>query len=425
MKDTTTHNRKVKLKLFPTKKQDADLFELLKHHHQLYNWALADRIKTYKECGVGLSLSEQQKINTVIRGRRKTHGLMNANAQSEQVTIKRVDLAFKHFFRRHKNGESKAGFPRFKPFNRFNGWGYKAHGDGFKVHKGNGKNFNIYLSGVGSIRARGKARNDGGTPKTAEVIHKNGEWFISVTYQYDEVSRSCGTEAIGFDWGVATYLTVVNHNGEVTEVENPRYLRKSMAELADLQRQLALLPKRKDSRAKRLLKLKIAKLHQKVANQRLDYAHKSTSKLVDRACMIGTEGLNVKNMTRSAKGTEEKHGKNVKQKSGLNREILNTAPAMTLNLLRYKAEEAGSEYVEAPTKQIKPSQTCPDCGHQKKKGLGERQHNCDCGCNIPRDVASSLVCLNWMLGLKGGDRPRLKRALTSPSYSETPTKQYV
>ncbi|OOF29854.1 transposase, partial [Salinivibrio costicola subsp. alcaliphilus] len=79
--------------------------------------------------------------------------------------------------------------------------------------------------------------------------------------------------------------------------------------------------------------------------------HKETAKLVKVAALIATEKLTVKNMTSTAKGTVEKHGKNVKQKAGLNREILNTAPAMTLNLLSYKAEEAGSEYVEVPTKQ--------------------------------------------------------------------------
>ncbi|WP_037367999.1 zinc ribbon domain-containing protein, partial [Salinivibrio costicola] len=103
--------------------------------------------------------------------------------------------------------------------------------------------------------------------------------------------------------------------------------------------------------------------------------------------------------TSTAKGTAEKHGKNVKQKAGLNREILNTAPAMTLNLLSYKAEEAGSEYVEVPTKQVKPSQTCPDCGAKKKKTLTDRWHSCDCGCEKPRDVASAQVNLNWALGI--------------------------
>lgn len=96
----------------------------------------------------------------------------------------------------------------------------------------------------------------------------------------------------------------------------------------------------------------LTKFHQKIARQRLDFTHKETAKLVEVAALIATEKLTVKNITRSAKGTAEKHGKMVKQKAGLNREILNAAPTMTLNLLSYKAEEAGSEFVEVPTKQV-------------------------------------------------------------------------
>ena len=86
------------------------------------------------------------------------------------------------------------------------------------------------------------------------------------------------------------------------------------------------------------LKIKIAKLHQKIANQRIDFTHKETSKLINVVALIATEKLTVKNMTKNSKGTIDKLGKNVKQRSGLNREILNTVPALTLNLLRYKAE---------------------------------------------------------------------------------------
>ena len=129
---------------------------------------------------------------------------------------------------------------------------------------------------------------------------------------------------------------------------------------------------------------------------------------MSETALIATEKLTIKNMTRSAKGTIENHGKNVKQKSGLNREILNTAPAMTLKMLQYKAEEASTEYVEVPTRKIKPSQTCPMCYAQKKKSLSERWHSCSCGCEMHRDEASGTVCLNYAFGfnvLQEGNLP--------------------
>ncbi|MPQ96102.1 transposase [Thioclava sp. JE_KL1] len=103
------------------------------------------------------------------------------------------------------------------------------------------------------------------------------------------------------------------------------------------------------------------------------------------------------NMTGSARGTAEALGRNLAQKAGLNRSILDTAPAGYLNMLRYKAEEAGAEFLEAKTRELKPSQRCPDCGAVRKKTLAERHHDCDCGCRLGRDEAAALVLLRWEL----------------------------
>ncbi|WP_253732814.1 transposase [Thioclava sp. JE_KL1] len=102
-------------------------------------------------------------------------------------------------------------------------------------------------------------------------------------------------------------------------------------------------------------------------------------------------------MTGSARGTAEALGRNLAQKAGLNRSILDTAPAGYLNMLRYKAEEAGAEFLEAKTRELKPSQRCPDCGAVRKKTLAERHHDCDCGCRLGRDEAAALVLLRWEL----------------------------
>jgi putative transposase len=396
--------RKVTYKLKPTASQEVLLHDLFVHHHMLYNWALRERIETYRKTAKGLNFSEQCKINTAWRNTRKYHDMFNANAQSEQITLKRVALAFDGFFRRVNKDEKQAGFPRFKPFQRFKGWGYKSHGDGWKLHLKPKKHGAVYLANVGIIKMRGKARNENGIPKTSEILHKNGEWLLSVTMEYASIERKSGTKAKGLDWGVSHYFSIIDQDGNFEQVANPRYLRNSKEQLATLQKNLALA--KKGSRNHRKLKHKIAKLHQKIARQRLDFIHKETAKLVDASALIATEKLTVKNMTRSAKGTVEKHGKQVKQKAGLNREILNTAPALTISLLRYKAEEARSEFVEIPTRQVKPSQTCPECGAKKKKTLAERWHSCECGCEMPRDVASAQVNLNWALGFKAGYQPK-------------------
>jgi putative transposase len=94
-----------------------------------------------------------------------------------------------------------------------------------------------------------------------------------------------------------------------------------------------------------------------------------------------------------------KKGKRKRQKSGLNRSILDVGFGMLRSAIKYKVEEAGGFFIEVPTQKVKPSQTCPKCLAQKKKELSERIHQCEkCKYIADRDVAAALVCLNWALG---------------------------
>lgn len=397
--------RKVQYKLYPNKAQVASLVQLLIHHHQLYNFTLKDRIETYKEFGYGLSYCDQWSITKQYRDRRKAHGLFNANAQSEQNTLKRVDRAFKNFFSRLSKGQ-KGGFPRLKAFSRFKGWGYNSHGDGWKLHLNPKKHGAVYLADVGIVKMRGQARNEGGVPKTAEVIKRHDGWYISVSYQYDSIDRDSGTGAVALDWGLEYYATFVNNKGEVEQLENPRHLKKALNRIKELQRLRALT--KKGSRQYRYLSKRITAVHAKVATQRKQFIHDETARIVDNNGLIAYEKLSVKNMTGSARGTLAQPGKNVKQKSGLNRSILDTAPATFFNQLKRKAEEAGVIVMVAPTRKLKPSQRCPVCSTVTKKTLNERQHNCSsCGHTAPRDVASAQVVLNWALEEIGlGTQPK-------------------
>ena len=129
--------RKVRYRLYPNATQEAELQAHLALHCRLYNTALADRIQTYTETGKGLSFADQTKHLT--QWRKDSHTLAVLNAQSEQVTLRRVELAFQSFFRRVKEGAEAVGspsanananakpcgFPRFKPLSRCKGWGYK------------------------------------------------------------------------------------------------------------------------------------------------------------------------------------------------------------------------------------------------------------------------------------------------------------
>jgi putative transposase len=124
--------------------------------------------------------------------------------------------------------------------------------------------------------------------------------------------------------------------------------------------------------------------------------------------MVATEKLNIKGMTRKAS-----HGsKRQRQKTGLNRSILDTGWRLLRGLIEYKLVECDSVFVEVPTPKVKPSQTCPNCGHQEPKTLDQRTHECkQCGYTDDRDVAAAKVMLSWALGTnvlnRGGESSTL------------------
>ena len=110
----------------------------------------------------------------------------------------------------------------------------------------------------------------------------------------------------------------------------------------------------------------LARLHAKVARQRQDFLHQTSAGPVKRFGALGTEGLAVQNMVKRGGA----------HKKGLNREIHAASPAAFLTMIRTKAEEAGSWYEEAPTREIKPTQRCHTCWRlpDEKKKLSDRQH---------------------------------------------------
>lgn len=363
-------------------------------HMRLYNALLDQRRLAWKRQRISIGNTEQTAELTRLRHEDPEIGTLNA--QSCQVTLKRVDLAFQAFFRRVKAGE-KPGYPRYRTFNRFPGWGYKTHGDGWTFMPGeDGRNGMLRLSGIGSVRMRGGMR-DIGTPKTCEIVHRHGKWYASVTVNCMPVRKS-GYGAIGFDWGIEHFITIERDDGTFEEVKNPRWLRENEAKLKALYR--ARDGKKKFSLAWRHFNRKIGKLHSKIARQRKDWQHKLSANLVASTGAIFTETLAVKNMTQRPKPKKgEKPGEflpnGAAAKSGLNKSILDGAPSQFLSFLRYKAANAGTVRGEAPTQKLKPSQRCRKCGRVERKPLSQRWHLCPCGHRTSRDRNSAGVCLDW------------------------------
>ncbi len=303
----------------------------------------------------------------------------------KQNTLKRVDFAFNRFFK------LKSGYPRFKASRRYKGWTYPCK-SGWKALS-NGKNGHLKISNLGIIKMRGQAR-DWGKTKTCAIMFKQGKWYASITVDCIPTRYQTGKGAIGLDFG--THHAIADSNGNT--IENPRFIRKAQAKINQIAKaSRRKRPPRRNQKASRRWKKAnkaVAKIQSKVGRKRQDWQHKVSSNIVSGNSLIATEKLNLKSMTKKAK-----KGKRKRQKSGLNRSLLDVGIGNLKSLIKYKVSEAGGFYVEVPTRKVKPSQTCPNCGHQKKKTLAQRIHYCEkCGYSCDRDVAAAKVMLNYVRG---------------------------
>lgn len=359
-------------------------------HKELYNSALANRKTQYQKFGNKVDYYQQQNSLPAFKEVWTEYKLLNAG--SLQATLKRVDFAYQRFFQR------LGKYPRFKSIRHYSGWTYPDGRQGFKAHT---TGVNGYLKLVDldvEIQMRGEARV-WGNPTTCTIVYLHGKWYASITVDASSIKRELGTGAIGIDIGCKSALAITDGENHQL-VEAPKFLRK-----AEIQIKHTSKSKRRKRSPNRKSKIKasrrwkkasdrVSKLTRKVANQRQNWVHQVAAEIASGNSLVATEKLEVKNMTRKVK-----KGKRKKQKAGLNKSILDVGFGMLKSAIKYKVEEGGGQFIEVPTKKVKPSQTCPKCGNQHSKTLDERIHQCyECGYQQDRDIASAEVCLYWVKG---------------------------
>ncbi|MGF6658566.1 putative transposase [Paraburkholderia atlantica] len=366
-------DRALTFKLYPNAREVERLTDWIRLHCELYNAALEERIDAYRKHGKSISYYDQQNVLPEIKAAR--HEFVELGSHALQQTLRKLDLSFQAFFRRVKAGQT-LGFPRFKASKRFSGFCYPDPA-GWKLMQHGGRGATLRV-GSGkdamSIRARGQHRfGDGAKPNDLTITRRNGEWFASVTLRVPEDAcprARTGAAYRGVDFGLNNWATF--DDGEA--IANPRFMRNEMSRIADLQRQQAR--KKRGSIRYRRLGARVAKVHERIGNLRREFLHKETTRMVKACAVLATEELRIQNMSRSAKGTQQKPGRLVKQKAGLNREILSAGSSMAHNMLAYKAVEAGTRLHVANTRQLKPSQRYAACWEIVPKTLAQRTHVC-------------------------------------------------
>ena len=377
--------RRVTFKLYPKKSAEQKLHYARKCHCDLYNAALSHRKTQYQQFGNSVNYFDQQ--NSLPEFKDGLAEYKEFGSHTLQATLKRVDFAYQRFFK----GLGK--YPRFKKRRNYRGWTYPDKA-GWKVYS-NGKNGYLELKDLDlKVRMRGQART-WGLPKTCTIFFDGKDWYASITVSC-EPTRETGKGAIGLDFGCK--VAVATSEGEF--IEAPKFQAKAQEKVNQLSKNLRRKrhPEKRKVKASRRWKKhqkQISKVKRKVSNQRHDWSHQVAAQIVSSNSMVATEKLNLTGMTRKAKS------KGKRQKAGLNRSMLDVAIGMTKDNIKYKVEEAGGIYTEAPTRTLKPTQRCAKCWNVTEKTLSDRVHHCQhCGHQEDRDINAAQVMLEWARGLE-------------------------
>ncbi len=227
-----------------------------------------------------------------------------------------------------------------------------------------------------------------GEVRNVTVSQLGGKWFASIQTQREvEQPLPKMTTAIGVDVGIARFATL-SDGSFIAPLDS---FRKHQARLARYQRRMSR--KVKFSNNWKKAKTRVQKIHTRIANARKDFLHKTTTTISQNHALVCIEDLQVRNMSRSSKGNSEGHGKMVRQKSGLNRAILDQGWGEFRRQLDYKVSWNGGMLLAVAPHHT--SQTCPCCGHASQDNRRtQAEFLCvDCGYANNADVVGAINVL--------------------------------
>ncbi len=356
--------RAYKFRIYPSKKQEKEMFQHIWIAKNMWNELLEHCKQTYKDFGY---FPTKNTLQLMV----KECGLYS---QTQQEIAHRVYNSVTRVFKLRRKGV-ECGFPRFKSIDRMKSLYYPQYGSGFSLDK------KLTVTPFGEI-AVNKHREIKGRIKTLTLKRESsGKWFAIFTVEtLGKIPRENGGEAVGIDLGLKTFATL--SNGKM--IKNPRHLMKHEDRLAFIQRKFS--KKKKGSGNRKKAKVRVAKLHEKVANTRRDFLHKATTDLVNDYSFIASERLASKEMS------EQHYGK-----------FINDAGwSMFANMLAYKAEGAGCRVVFVDPENT--SKMCSRCGNIRDDlSLGDRIYACpNCGLLIDRDLNAARNILMRATPGQGG-----------------------
>ncbi|EDU7996267.1 IS200/IS605 family element transposase accessory protein TnpB [Salmonella enterica subsp. diarizonae] len=357
-----------KFQLRPDGQQERDMRRFAGACRFVFNRALALQNENHEAGNKYIPYTKMASWLIEWKSHPDTQWLKDAPSQPLQQSLKDLERGYKNFF------QKRAAFPRFKKRGQNDAFRYPQ---GVKLDQANNR---ISLPKLGWVRYR-NSREVIGEVKNVTVSQSCGKWYVSIQTEYEVADPVHNAESmVGLDAGVTKLATL--SDGTVYHPVNS--FKANQRKLAMLQRQLSRKVKFSANWQKQ--KRKIQHHHSHIASIRRDYLHKVTSEISKNHAMIVIEDLKVSNMSKSAKGTAEQHGRNVKAKSGLNRSILDQGWYEMRRQLEYKQLWRGGQVLAIPPAYT--SQRCACCGHTAKENrLSQSRFEClECGYTENADI---------------------------------------
>ena len=365
-------NRAFRYRIYPTPEQEILFSKTFGCCRKVYNLMLSDKIAHFKETGESL-MTTPAMYKKAYPYLREVDSLALANVQMD------LQAAFRNFF--DKSRKARCGFPKFKSRNS-----YTTNNQNGTVALVEGRY--IRLPKVGLVKAViHRAPENEWKLKSATVSKERDDtYYISVLFAFEKAIAQVlvPTNAVGLDYkSDGLYMDSDGHIGK-----NHKYYRESHKKLAKAQRRLSRMTGSKRNEAKsnnyRRQLRKVNRIHRHIANQRLDYLHKTSTEIANLYDVVCVESLNMRAIANKGFG----NGK----------ATMDNGYGLFLVMLDYKLRDRGKYFVKVD-KWYPSSQICSCCGRRQKLTLAERVYRCECGLTIDRDLNAAINIKNEGLRL--------------------------
>ena len=351
-----------KFRLYPNKEQEVYFSKCFGSVRFIYNKMLNDKIEYYKKNNKMLNNTPAQYKKEYI-WLKEVDSLALTNAQMN------LDKAYKNFFK-----DKSVGFPKFKS-KKNNHYSYTTNNQNGTIYIVDSKYIKLpKLKTLVRIKQHRQIPIDGKIKSATISKSPSGKYYISILVEQEIKELPKNDFAIGIDLGLTDFA--ITSDG--VKYSNPRYLRKSLNKLAKEQRKLSRRKKGGKNRNKQ--RIKVAKLYEKIANQRKDFLHKLSSELINENQVICLEDLQVKE---------------IQQNKYLSQSVSDVGWYEFRRQLEYKAKWYG-RIISFVDKWYPSSQICSNCGNNTgKKSLDIREFDCSyCGKHHDRDINASINILH-------------------------------